>query len=475
MPTLEEVKEIIKTGYADMSGQELKYVDIYNVEETTTGTYIYDASVYFRETDGGQASDDFHNQVQEDPSAFQTNLKNKIQEKRQDITVSNMSVDSQSGRFTRSLNKGKSKPNFDKIVPTIQNFNVHVQNPDFLEIKNVTLVKDVSGIDVTFAINTNVTNEKIYWRAKLATVDLDDGSDAFVDFLKSNANANQKQGHFTFNIETNIGPKSLAQAYTSLTVTTDTFDPNVDHFVYIMVYLANEPSFFTIYSTKIEMVPNTQASSLTYPQNNIFFRLNPKLSNSVISEHTTTITGSGTISETETINGHTVFEGIIKTNIFPHNSTHNYSVAFVTAISDTIGSWGAFFEFSISNNTPRDNGFIIERHSSFTHIGSQTNGAHTPFWNYDSFVNVPVIFFATMEGGTHITFKVFNVSTGELLHEGSKTTAKSVHTADGPVLIGTSSADEKTNSPFGEFIFYDRLLSDTEETQLISYLVSEWQ
>lgn len=251
MPTLEEVTEILKTGFAEMSGQELKNVDVYNVEETTPGTYIYDASVYFRETDGEQASVDFHTQIQDDPSAFQTNLKQKIEDKHIGITVSNMNVDNQSGRYTRSLNKGMSKPKFDRIVPTIQNFNVDVQNPDFLEIKNVTLVKDATGIDVTFAVNTNVTDEKIYWRAKLATVDLDDRSDAFVELLKSNANANQKQGNFIFNTETEVGPKRLEQAYTNLNVTTDTFDPNEEHFVYIIAYLANEPSFFTIYSQKV--------------------------------------------------------------------------------------------------------------------------------------------------------------------------------------------------------------------------------
>ena len=251
MPTLEEVTEIIQTGFAELSGQELKNVDIYNVEETTPGTYAYDASVYFRENDGEQASVDFHTQIQDDTSAFQNNLKTKIQEKHPDITVGNMTVDNQSGRYTRSLNKGKSKPKFDRIVPTIQNFNVDIQNPDFLEIKNVSVTKDATGIDVTFAVNTNVTNEKTYWRVKLATANLDDGSDAFVELLKSNANANQKQGNFIFNAETDVGPKRLAQAYTNLNVTTDTFDPNAEHFVYIIAYLGNEPSFITIYSTEV--------------------------------------------------------------------------------------------------------------------------------------------------------------------------------------------------------------------------------
>ena len=43
MPSVEEVAEIIKNGFADMSGQELKNVDVYNVEETNPGTYTYDA------------------------------------------------------------------------------------------------------------------------------------------------------------------------------------------------------------------------------------------------------------------------------------------------------------------------------------------------------------------------------------------------------------------------------------------------
>lgn len=247
MSTLEEVTEIIQTGFSDLSGQGLIDVDIYNVEETTPGTYTYDASVYFNISDE-QPSLDFHAQIQDDPVAFQTNLKTKIQEKRPDLTVGNTTVDHQSGRYTRSLNKGRSRPKFDSIVPTIQNFNVDVQNPDFLEIKNVSVTKDATGIDVSFAVNTNMMNEKIYWRVKLATVDLNDGSDAFVELLKSNANANQKQGNFIFNAETEVGPKRLVQAYTSLNVTTDTFDPTAEHFVYIIAYLANEPSFFTVSS-----------------------------------------------------------------------------------------------------------------------------------------------------------------------------------------------------------------------------------
>ena len=246
MPTLEEVTEIIQTGFAELSGQELKNVDIYNVEETTPGTYNYDASVYFRETDGEQASVDFHSQIQDDPSAFQTNLKTKIQEKRPNITVANMKVDNQSGRYSRSLNKGKSKPKFDRIVPTIQNFNVDVQNPDFLEIKNVTLAKDATGIDVTFTINTNLMNEKIYWRIKIATADLDDGSEAFLELLKSNANPNQRQGNMVYTGETVVGPKRLTESYKSLTET-DEYRYEDNHLVYIVCYVGSDPSFITKY------------------------------------------------------------------------------------------------------------------------------------------------------------------------------------------------------------------------------------
>ena len=71
----------------------------------------------------------------------------------------------------------------------------------------------------------------------------------FLTWVKSNAN--QKQGNFIFNTETEVGPKRLEQAYTNLNVTTNTFDPNEEHFVYIIAYLANEPSFFTIYSQKV--------------------------------------------------------------------------------------------------------------------------------------------------------------------------------------------------------------------------------
>ena len=254
MPTLEEVAEIIKNGFADMSGQELKNVDVYNVEETNPGTYTYDASVYFRENDGEQASVDFQTTVKDDPDTFQNSLKTKIQEKRPDLAVTNMKVDNESGRFTRSLNRGKSKPKFDRIVPNIQNFNVDVQNPDFLEIKNVTLVKDSTGIDVSFVINTNLTNEKIYWRIKLATTDLDDGSDAFLDLLKSNANPEQRQGNVVYTGETLVGPKRVSQGYKSLTETVPEYSASEVHRVYIVAYFGSEPSFVTKYVKAVRSI-----------------------------------------------------------------------------------------------------------------------------------------------------------------------------------------------------------------------------
>eukprot|EP00976_Prorocentrum_cordatum_P110944 1195289-Prorocentrum_minimum.AAC.6 len=253
MSSVEEITQFLKDGYAAVSGQGERNVEIYNVEETTPGTFLYDASVYFRQGDQGGQSTTFHAEVA-DAAVFQERLKNKIKEKHP-VAAANLSVkvDTDSGRYTRSFNKGRSRPNFDRIVPVIQLPGGSVDGPDFLEIRDVSVTKTATGVNTSFAINTNLVNHKILWRIKLATADLSVEAD-LVEFLKLSNNPSQKQSYFTSSSAAKvIDNKTISQAYTAIDTThglvSNTFDASADHFVYVVAYFEKHPTFVTVFQS----------------------------------------------------------------------------------------------------------------------------------------------------------------------------------------------------------------------------------
>ena len=247
MSSLDDIANIIQSGFVGASGLETKSVDVYNVNQLTPGTYTYDVSVYFPMTREAE-SNVFYAAV-EDESTFNALLQTKIVEKNPTLTVTS-AVDTSSQRFTRSMNKGKSKPKFDRIVPTIEadSFQVQLGTPDYIEIADVTCVKSSTNVTTSFTINTNLLNEKVYWYVKLANQDLRTVP-GFEDLLKLTV-PSQKQNSVTIDStgSSMITNKAISQTY-SATDTLVAFDANsAAHYVYVFVYFNNYPEFNATYT-----------------------------------------------------------------------------------------------------------------------------------------------------------------------------------------------------------------------------------
>lgn len=247
MSSLDDIANIIQSGFVGVSGLETKNVDVYNVNQITPGTYTYDASIYFPETQDAQ-SNVFYAAV-EDESAFNALLQTKIVDKNPTLTVTS-AVDTSSQRFTRSMNKGKSKPKFDRIVPTIEadSFQMQLGTPDYIEIADVSCVKSSVNVTTSFTINTNLLNEKVHWHVKLANQDLSTVP-GFEDLLKLTVSS-QKQSSVTIDStgSSTITNKAISQTYTDTGTLVD-FDANsAVHYVYVFVYFNNYPDFNATYT-----------------------------------------------------------------------------------------------------------------------------------------------------------------------------------------------------------------------------------
>lgn len=247
MSSLDDIANIIQSGFVGASGLETKNVEVYNVNQLAPGTYTYDASVYFPITRDAE-SNVFYQTIDDNPT-FNALLQTKIVEKNPTlVNAVTSSVDTSSGRFTRSLNKGKSRPKFDRIVPTIETFQVQLGTPDYIEIADVSCVKSSTSVTTSFTINTNLSNEKVHWYVKLANEDLSDATN-FEDFLKV-TEPTQKQSSVTIDSSgtSTITNKAISQTY-SATDTLVAFDTNsAVHYVYIFVYFNNFSDFNATYT-----------------------------------------------------------------------------------------------------------------------------------------------------------------------------------------------------------------------------------
>jgi hypothetical protein len=252
MYTIEEITDIIKTGFADLSNVDPDDVDVYNVQETTPpGTYTYDATVYFRasETNAETRASTFKESITVDATQFNQNLIAKIVERKPELaSKASMSVDTESPKLTRSLNKGKSKPRFDRIIPVVEGFSTDVGIPDYLEIKDVTCVRSLIQVSTSFTVHTNLLNEKILWRVKSATDPNLESKQNFETWIRDTSDATQAQSYFTLSENTlSLSNKLNTSVYQSNMATTSNLsDVTGPVYVYIQVYFEKYPDFSTL-------------------------------------------------------------------------------------------------------------------------------------------------------------------------------------------------------------------------------------
>ena len=249
MSSLDDIANIIQSGYVSTSGCEKKNVKIENLTDIGSGSYMYDAYIFFSTHQEAQ-SNVFYSSV-ENSTVFNDTLKNAIEMANPTFTVTSL-VDTNSEKFSRSFNKGQSNPRFDRILPTIEDssFQIQLDNPDYIEVADVSCVKATSSVTTSFTINTNLVNEKLLWRIKLTNQDLSNESN-FTDFL-STIHSEQKQHYISapHNGSILVSNKTIEKAYSTTTTTSAlvSFDPNVTHYIYIMVYFESVPHFKAVYA-----------------------------------------------------------------------------------------------------------------------------------------------------------------------------------------------------------------------------------
>ena len=247
MTTIGEITEILKAGFANVCQVNIENIDIYNVEETfPPGTYTYDASVYFEGDDKESTSAVLFDRVTNNTTDFNQDILSEIATKEPELASKiSMSVEPTSGKFTLSLNKGKTRPQFERIVPVVESFGVNLETPDFLEIKDVSCVRSSTGVTTSFVVHTNLLSEKMYWRIKLSSDPNLETAIGFDNWMRS-AVPSQAQSYFTNStVETTVSNKQISTPFSNLNNTT-AFDTLNTYYVYIMVYFDNSPTFSTL-------------------------------------------------------------------------------------------------------------------------------------------------------------------------------------------------------------------------------------
>jgi len=248
MTTIGEITEILKAGFANVCQVNIENIDIYNVEETfPPGTYTYDASVYFEGDDKESTSAVLFDRVANNTTDFNQDILSEIATKEPELASKiSMSVEPTSGKFTLSLNKGKTRPQFERIVPVVESFGMNLETPDFLEIKDVSCVRSSTGVTTSFVVHTNLLSEKMYWRIKLSSDPNLEIASGFDNWMRS-AVPSQAQSYFTNStVETTVSNKKISTPFSDLNNTTAFDTLNYSYYVYIMVYFDNSPTFSTL-------------------------------------------------------------------------------------------------------------------------------------------------------------------------------------------------------------------------------------
>ena len=256
--TIEEVTDILLTSYASMLGKSTSEIDIYNVQKVGERTYKYDASVFYRASSEEQASIDLREQVSTGVGMVTSNLKGRVRERVREVrpeaseeyleSVISVTLDNQTGRFVRALLKGKSRPEFDLLTPTMHLNDLETQAKDFMEIKNVQVTKGATGITFRFTLNTDLVGKKMYWHAKLTTPDFE--HDDVEAWVKTN-DPNQQNGVITsFSAPVTFADKTLTSAYSTGLVPVS-FDPQATYRIHIIAYFHLDQSYTTYFSQLI--------------------------------------------------------------------------------------------------------------------------------------------------------------------------------------------------------------------------------
>lgn len=196
-----------------------------------------------------------------------------------------------------------------------------------------------------------------------------------------------------------------------------------------------------------------------------------------------------------TINTKSAFTGALHTTAFSY-AVREFTVAFVCQITSVINGqfFGSFFQYDAGNNnltSARDYSFAIEHnglktwHAAtfpiYSIIGGHMRNWYTePYWDYTTYANTPLIFYCTYSDTNSMTFKVYRVSDGSVVHTANMINANTTVMDSRNPVTGTSAAhiggntNADGNAKYGHLYFYNRYLTTQEQADVISILRAKY-
>lgn len=273
------------------------------------------------------------------------------------------------------------------------------------------------------------------------------------------------------------------------------FDGSIGHVSVYDNYNLSYEEIVNLYNSRATLY-NRSLVTTAFSYDKLAFIFSPENPSRIKSYHSTdqitidnTTFNSSNLTANTTINGKVAFSGRAHTSSFTYTQ-HAYTTVFVCQITqlNNVSTFDCYFQYDAGTNTTaaKDYGFIIEHnglkayqpeiYDVYTIIGAQVENTYSdPYWNYLSYVNVPLIFYADYEGSTY-TFKVYDIVTGQLIHTGSRSgvSFSTGSTGSSHAHIGDN-GQTASGARYGDVFFYNKKLNTNEETQIISYLLSKWQ
>jgi hypothetical protein len=268
------------------------------------------------------------------------------------------------------------------------------------------------------------------------------------------------------NIISNIDTTILNSIYTiTYSVTYNNNNVTVNRYVNITNFPVNDIFFW---------IDPSDSSTITNDSNNNIALIKDKSINNIQMIHYNINSNYAKINNSiymlpviDTTNG----SGLISNNVynFPTNSILTF--AGIVMFTTNVNNYGTILAHYHLNNG----------HTNPLHFRYETNSnVNLLTSNQDPWTcllpintnNIPYMFIGTFSNGVkNLTLISLLDGTKQTI---SKTAPVSVDQSNGNIIIGVSDSNEKINSYIGEEMYWQRLLSTTEQNNIMSYLYLKW-
>jgi hypothetical protein len=288
----------------------------------------------------------------------------------------------------------------------------------------------------------------------------------------TDSNGNQLLTNPLNALTTNIIPNSII--YTSIlnATYTITYTLTIDNMIYTItrnVTIVNIP-INDIYF----WIDPSDNSTIILDSNNYITNLYDKSSNTINMIHYNINTNYSKINNNAYIlpvldltNG----SGLISSNVYNFPTNSIYTFAGIVIFTSNVGRYGTILgHFLLNNGRTNPLHFRYETNSNVNLLTSNQDP-----WTCLLPINVntiPYMFVGSYSNGVKILTLISLVDgTTQTI---TKTAPISISGSNGNIFIGVSDSNEKINSYVGEEMYWQRLLTTTEQNNIMSYLYLKW-